>query len=316
MGAEFGATRRPWASRLLAVVGYLGFTPLLRLFRVRRQDSYLRHHQAQALATLLPLFLLLLIWAIWLAFEICLVRNHAQTSHIHAAWTGMMIASLGGLGLWGLTWIVAVAVGMAIAGSTTPIPLIAWLARRPGLMGLALVGNSVLLALVGLFAGLAIHASSSAREDVAPAPVYYLYDNRDHAFLGTWGQKLFCYRVTRVAQERWGPGSAVVAPITVENFRTAVTYGRFVVLIGHGRSGAFATVDDWSIWPDFPGRTATPGKDLQFVYLSACHGGDKASEWEQSFAPAEVVSFDRDSAALEHLCWFWFDAPVRLKEIR
>jgi hypothetical protein len=314
MGAESDKPCPPWSSRLLAVAGYLGLTPLLRLFRVRRQDIFLRHHQAHALATLLPLLLLLLIWPIWLAVEVYLVRNHVQTSHIHAALTGMTIVSLGGLGLWGLTAIVGI--GLVIAGSSRPLPLIAWLARRPRLTGLALVGNSVMLALVVLVVGLAIHASSLAREDAAPARVYYLYDNRDHAFLGTWGQKLFCYRVARVAQERWGPGSVVVAPITVENFRTAVTHGHFVVLISHGERGAFTTVEDLGIWPDFPGRTATPGKDLQFVYMSACHGGDKATELEQSFAPTEVVTFDRDSAALEHLWWLWFEAPARLREIR
>jgi hypothetical protein len=50
--------------------------------------------------------------------------------------------------------------------------------------------------------------------------------------------------------------------------------------------------------------------------MSACHGGDKATEWQESFAPGEVVSFDRDSAALEHLWWLWFDAPARLRNIR
>src|SRR6266704_4538370 len=41
MGAEYDNSRPPWTSRLLAVVGYLGLTPLLRLFRIRRHDSYL-----------------------------------------------------------------------------------------------------------------------------------------------------------------------------------------------------------------------------------------------------------------------------------
>ena len=59
-----------------------------------------------------------------------------------------------------------------------------------------------------------------------------------------------------------------------------------------------------------------PGKDLRYVYISACNGGQKATEWEQRFAPAKVVTFDRLSAAMEHLWWLWFDAPERLKEIR
>ena len=61
-----------------------------------------------------------------------------------------------------------VAIVIAMAGSTRPLPLLAWLARRPWLMGVALVGNSVLLALVVVVVGLAIHASSLAREDAGP----------------------------------------------------------------------------------------------------------------------------------------------------
>ena len=309
MGAESDQSRAPWSSRLLGVIGYLGLTPLLCLFLVRRHDNFVRHHQAQALATLLPFLLLLAIWPIWLTLEVYLVRDRVQTSHIQGALTGLTIVSFGWLCLWGLIWIVAL--GMAIAGSTRPVPFVAWLARRPRLVGVALICNSFLLALVGPVIGLAIHAASLVREDAVPAPVYYLYDNRDHAFLGTWGQKLFCYRVARAAQERWGPGSAVVAPLTVENFRTAVTHGRFVVLIGHGARGAFTTSEDLSIWPDFRGRTATPGTGLQFVYMSACHGGDKQTEWEPSFAPTQVVTFDRDSAALEHL-WWLLRIPVKV----
>jgi hypothetical protein len=58
------------------------------------------------------------------------------------------------------------------------------------------------------------------------------------------------------------------------------------------------------------------GSDLQFVYLSECNSGKKAPEWEKVFAPAEVVTFDRLSGAMEHLWWLWFDAPDRLKQIR
>ena len=70
MAAEYDKSRPPWSSRLLAVVGYLGFTPLLRLFRVRRDDVYLRQHQAQGLALLVLLLPLLLIWPIFQVLEV------------------------------------------------------------------------------------------------------------------------------------------------------------------------------------------------------------------------------------------------------
>jgi hypothetical protein len=322
MMAEHDKSRPPSSSRLLVAVGYLGLTPLLRLFRIRRDDEFLRHHQAQALAASVSLFLLLLIWPIYLTIETYLVRHHVgQTSHYHAAEAVITIIFLGGLSLWGLTSMVAI--GMAIAGSTRPLPLVAWLARRPRLMRVALIGNSVLMTLVVLVVGLAIHASSLAREDAVPAPVYFLYDNQGFEFLGTWGPKLFSYRISRVAQERWGPGSMVVAPLSRANLGTAITHGRLVVLIGHGDAEGILTVDRMP--PPGVGFYRVPpslipasmhGKDLQFVYLSECYSGNKAAEWERVFAPAEVVTFDRLSGPMEHLWWLWFDAPDRLKEIR
>src|SRR5437879_5768708 len=144
MGAEYDTSRPPWSSRLLAVVGYLGLTPLLRLFRVRRDDTYFRHHQAQGLAALLLPLLLLLIWLVHLTLEFYLVRNHAGLASHYRAEPGIKVVSVAGLGLWGLTWMVAI--GMALAGSARPLPLVAWLARRPWLLRVAFIGNSVLLA--------------------------------------------------------------------------------------------------------------------------------------------------------------------------
>jgi hypothetical protein len=58
-----------------------------------------------------------------------------------------------------------------------------------------------------------------------------------------------------------------------------------------------------------------PGEDLQFVYVTACDGGSKAAEWEQALAPAEVRTFGRLSAVLEHLLWLWSDGPRRVREM-
>jgi hypothetical protein len=178
------------------------------------------------------------------------------------------------------------------------------------------------MTLVVLVVGLAIHASSLAREDAVPAPVYFLYDNQGFEFLGTWGPKLFCYRISRVAQDRWGPGNVVVAPLSRDNLANAIMHGRFVVLIGHGDPEGISTVDKvgegdavYRVPPSSIPATMH-GRDLQLVYLSECYSGQKAAEWEQVFAPAEVVTFDRLSGPMEHLWWLGFDAPARLKKIR
>src|SRR4051812_36372998 len=103
MGAEHDKSRPPWATRLVAAAGYVGLTPLLRLFRVRRGDPYIRHHQTQALAAFPLLVLVLLIWPAYLLAEVYLVRNRVgQPSDFRTAQYVIELASLGGLGLWGL----------------------------------------------------------------------------------------------------------------------------------------------------------------------------------------------------------------------
>src|SRR5947209_8198325 len=102
MGARCDKSRPAWSSRLLALVGYLGLTPLPRLFRVRRHDVYLRHHQAQGLALWVLLVPLLLIWPIFQVLQVYLLRNHVgQDSHHLAADAGITIVFLAGLGFWG-----------------------------------------------------------------------------------------------------------------------------------------------------------------------------------------------------------------------
>lgn len=334
MKAANDSPRPSWASRWLAVACYFGLAPLLQLLRVGRSDEFFSHHRNQALTTLLLLLLVLLLYPLARSLELYCVLHYPGRP------PDFMIAFFAGLGIWGLLSLLGM--GMALTGSIRPVPLMTRLARSQWLMRVALIGNSVLMAFVVGVVGLTMHASSLVREDAVPAPVYFLYDSRDYEFLGSAGPKLnalFCYRVSRVARERWGPGKTVVAPMTAENFRTAIAHGRFVILTAHGQLGALGTVDGWSVWPDkvamfgggedqrvvpviglvkpnLPTTAATPGKDLQFVYVSACDGGKLATEWEQRFAPAEVVTFNRISIDLEHLWWLWIDAPSRLRGLR
>jgi hypothetical protein len=51
------------------------------------------------------------------------------------------------------------------------------------------------------------------------------------------------------------------------------------------------------------------GEQLQLVYLSQCHGGDMAAEWEAAIVPATVISYPRFSAYLEHAFFLWIQAP-------
>ena len=58
------------------------------------------------------------------------------------------------------------------------------------------------------------------------------------------------------------------------------------------------------------------GPRLRLIYLTACDGGQKATQWEEVFAPAHVISFDRLSAVLEHVYWLWRAGPSEIRALR
>jgi len=72
---------------------------------------------------------------------------------------------------------------------------------------------------------------------------------------------------------------------------------------------------DFKVSPGNAARYGT-GKDLRFVYITGCDSGAQAEAWERQLAPAEVVTFNRLSAWLEHIYWLLFrgaDAIRRLE---
>ncbi len=336
-----GVPVRPgWNERLGAAVFYLGLAPLLRLFRFRRGDSYVQHHAAQALVTILAFLAVFLGYGLyWLGLSYLLVYRRDLYERLPSlgrwdapvrdvllfapAFLGWLLAWLGGLLL-------------ALFGSRRTLPLIGRLARRPLLVRLALAGNACLLATAALTIALALHACSLTRDDDEPAAVYLLYD--DMGIVPRWIMNLGFYRVSLAAQARWGSDSVVVAPLDEHHLWLALRHGRFVFLACHGRAGEITTRRLRITPPALAQSGTTParglyvatldgdhrngqwrfleaGQGLRFVYNSACDSGSKAGEWEQALAPAEVRTFGRLSAVLEHLLWLWSDGPSRVREM-
>ena len=57
-------------------------------------------------------------------------------------------------------------------------------------------------------------------------------------------------------------------------------------------------------------------RDLKLAYIFACHGGTKASEWQEHLAPAQVVVYNRFSTVWDHAIWFAFTGPSELKNLK
>src|SRR5262249_46393877 len=156
-----------------------------------------------------------------------------------------------------------------------------------------------------------------------PAPVYMLYDTGGYP-VPRCVFALGFYRIALAARERWGPDSVVVDVLTEKTLHQAMRHGRFVFLATHGARGD-VTTELVLVQPvkgrsggslrstartsaDEPFRVENArrievGGDLQFVYVSGCHGGDKEVLWRAALTPAEVRTFARISDSGEHVLW-------------
>jgi uncharacterized membrane protein len=318
-------------ARLLAVSFYFGLAPLLAWARRCREDAFVRHHAGQALVLLLVAatagVLGLLISVGW-AWVIIAHREVIEALPYGFDWVVCAAVLL----LLAAAWLLGITT--ALAGSSRRLPLLGRLAARPRVRRIAFVVNCAAWVCVGLVAGLALHASSLCRAE-GPAPVCVLYD--DMGVAPRWLFNLGAYRIALTARERWGEGSVAVVPLDPTHLEQALGQGRMVVLLCHGRDGCIIK-EDLTIMasPDavfardglrrwvcvregitFEDRwdTVAVGKDLQLVYITACDGGRHAERWQEVFRPAEVVTFDRLSAMLEHVWWLWLDAPGRVRDL-
>jgi hypothetical protein len=320
-------------SRLLSLLSYLGLAPVLSALRVRWDDPFRRHHRDQALALLLILQVGIVLELVLEVGSLYFFPHFPRLTRalVEARWLGYVV--LGVLLAWALTW--AVAVLLALAGSSWGLPLVRRLARSRRWIRVSFAGNA--LALVGLaaFAGVATHAVSLTRQR-GPAAVYLLYD--DDVPVPRWLYAVGMYRLSLKATDRWGPGSVVLAPLSEETLQEALAHGRMVVLATHGSDGlvtasslvvgapkvegdhdplrmrCLLVMQDGEKWET--ARRAYAGPHLQLVYLSACDAGEERSRWCDRLTPAEVITFDRISSASEHVWWLLFEAPGRLQSIR
>lgn len=308
---------------------------MLRLLGARRDDAYLRHHQAQALATILSFLPLVLLTLALLVVDTYLLQRQPLLYELDLATLveRAVYLPLQLLGVvWALIWLAAM--GLALAGSTRRPPLIRG-QRSPVAQRLGMAWSGLLLLLLPLLATLALVSCQITRTGGGPAPVYFLFDGRGYEALGTWGPRMLFYRAAREANARWGEGSAVVAAANAGNVKQALEHGRFVVLLVHGGEEGLIGNGEWYLFPVFLGPKSRPclelldrrrdgrdelkpSKDLRLLYNSGCRTGDRGYDrvWKRILAPAEVITFDRMSGGLEHLWWIWSEAPERLRGMR
>jgi len=210
---------------------------------------------------------------------------------------------------WLVFWVYGTA--LAVYGSDRELPVAGWLARKPRCLLSAMLCFVVLYAAILGTVPLAMHAASLARADIAPGKAYMLYEDIDR--FPRWVFTLGFYPIARTATQRWGPGSVVAHKLSRDAIRRALQEGHFVFIGSHGRATGLLLEDGYVTPEEVKAMGARAS--LQFVYLTSCDSGAQRDAWEQAFAPAKVVTYDRLTAVLEHAWWLFFKGPEVIRSL-
>jgi hypothetical protein len=282
---------------------YLATAPV-NYFATRNQSDFLLHHRRQSLALsflgacTVGMTIALLVPTVWLLLAWDRAELALSSSQVITVFFLLLAAALTAAGLAGMF--------TAARGSVRPLPVLARLGRMPWVRLGGLIGESLILALLTLVAALGIYANKVARlPDGKPAALYIVYDDR---YAPRWAMVLASAPTICAAEAYWGHGSTIVAPITAESFADSLASGRFVYVAVHGVNGPLM-YHGGEFTPGDIARTMPMGKSLRYVYLSACHSGDLAADWQSVLAPAKVITFPRISLYLEHAVFLWYTAP-------
>jgi len=298
--------------RLLSLGFYFGIAPFIGL--VRRPGSPLTaHHYGQSLALFFVLLCIFLFAAGFYATGTILLLYFPEIYGDFPFDFVSMIIQLCVFSAWLLVWLICLV--LAAVGSTWSVPVLSRIARRRWTARISTGWVLLFTTFILLIVVLGLYSTSLVADREAPGRVYMLYD--DMGFIPRWVFSLGFMTVSRAANERWGRGSSVVAPLSREALRHAFQKGRLVFVACHGAEGFVYTPRDSNVWlaPEEV-QSMEKGSDLQQVYLAGCDLGVRAPEWHAALSPAEIETFDRLSATAEHIRWLWLEGPERVAALK
>lgn len=299
-----------WKTRLVAFSCYFGGAPALWFLSSHRAKSLVEHHLRQSTAIFMLLAVVVLTFAVTIVgLSYALVFERAWYEAVRIE--GHMLNFTRKFFLcWLVFWVYGGA--SALLGSAQAMPIVRFLACRNRLVRsmVLLIGLGWLA--VACIAPFAVHASTLARQDEAPGQVYLLYDDLNK--FPRWIFALGFYRISLTAAAQWGDDSIVAVKLTETTLEHAVRNGRFVFIASHGKAEGLLMNKKFVKPGDVEAMGINPG--IEFVYLTSCDSGTQKKAWEDAFAPAKVVTFDRLTAIIEHAWWMWFRGPRQIAAMK
>ena len=301
--------RPTWPCRCVALGCYAGLGPFFFFLRARKEKQFVERHLFQAAALWFFLGLILLAFLAGAGILSYILTHHRDIYQGALHERTLMNFFRRAL----LVWVVFAGFGAASAlfGRVLELPLAGWVARRRKLMAATLVTLALVYGAVTVFVPFAAYTSRAVRSDAGAADAVLLYED-----VGRYPRWLFSaafYPLTRAAQERFGRDRVALRRLTRESLADALKTARFVFIGSHGKAEALLLDGKW--FPPEGVAAMEKNPDLRFVYLASCDSGSQADVWRRALAPAEVVTYDRLTAVIEHAWWIWTEGPKRVRAL-
>lgn len=291
--------KAPLREKLLGLLAYLGAAPWLYVWG-RDTESPSHFHVRQALgvfALLLAVGLLGIVVVLVISYVMVYHREAFDTVPVEAYMLSFLRKAF-------LCWLVFWGFGAALAllGSWREMPLVRRLTTLPRLLGGVAGSMMVLQALLGITALITMDSLRLTRPGPSPARVHYVYEDVDT--FPRWLFTLAFYPMARAGTSCFGAGSVAVEKLDRDSIIAALSQGAVVFIGSHGTPRGLMIPSGYFEAHEINALKLSP--DLRFVYLTGC---DQKSAWVEAFAPAEVVTYDRLTAVIEHLWWMVFEGP-------
>lgn len=289
---------------LILIASYFGLAPFLCLFQKRIKDDFIKFHIKQALVLWFWLILIMLILS---GCVLLLTLVVVRFPDFYQDWE---------VELWFLSisrklflcWLVFLLFGFgcALLKSAKPLPFVSFWIKHKALFCVSQFVDTIFVLFVLFLFVLNIYSCILMYPQAEVPKVYVLYDNLD--YLPQWIFNIGFFPIIKTGSEVYGKGNVALRVVSKESLSESLKNAEVVFIASHGTEegilsrGGFIKPEDV--------QEMEVNKNLKFVYLSGCKGGEQKEMWSKVFAPAKILTYKRMTATFEHAWWFWRHGPM------
>ncbi|HOV32641.1 MAG TPA: hypothetical protein PLX23_04685 [Candidatus Hydrogenedens sp.] len=289
---------------LILIVSYFGLAPFIWLFQKRIKEDFIKFHIKQSLVLWFWLILIMLILSVCV-FLLTLVV--VRFPDFYQNWE---------VELWFLSisrklflcWLVFLLFGFGCATlkSAKPLPFVSFWIKHKALFFISKFVDTVFLLFVLFLFVINIYSCILIYPQTEAPKVYVLYDNLD--YLPQWIFNIGFFPIIKTGSEVYGKGNVALRVVGKESLSESLKNAEIVLIASHGTEEGILSREGFIKPKDV--QEMEVNRNLKFVYLSGCKGGEQKEIWSKVFSPAKVLTYKRMTATFEHAWWFWRYGPM------